>query len=260
MRALYPLVLALAAAALLPAPAHAGGTRVDYSSEFHSAMADLSMSPGEKYRVRVNVENKGARAWQPADVTLLARWSTGPGASSGIDEHGFEEKVPRVVSSNLRCDINGMVTGPSMPGDWTLTLRMALKGKPFGDTRTIKINVLTNYNPSIERIDLPARIQANRKYAARVRVKNAGQSDWDKDRLVLRVQVVKATGNNLNNFLGKSVSDFKLTKVVKAGESIDFLIPITAKASAEYQLSFYLWDLEERDEVGKPEPFKVTVQ
>jgi hypothetical protein len=251
---LAAMLLATAATAAI-----AGGARVLWAAEFNSAQADLSMSPGKQYKVRVNAENKGAKAWLPGEVTLVGRWSTGPGSPKGIETNGCIEKLPRAIPTKLAVQMTSDVTGPSMPGDWVLTLAMAYKGKPFGDTRDIKIRVETDYKADVS-VRYPAKMDVNRKYTVQVKARNTGLSDMDSTRIFARLEIKKQNGDIFREFKGKQIMLVKLPKTLLAGEPVDLSIPLTPQSSGDCELEVTLWDAEESDEITSPEPMKLKIQ
>lgn len=239
--------------------AMAGGARVPWASEINSAQADLSMSPGKPYKVRVVAENKGAKAWLPGEVTMVARWSTGPGSPNGLDTRGCNEKLPRSIPTNLAATVIGEVTGPSMPGDWVLTVGMAYRGKPFGDTRILKIKVPTDYKAEVS-VRAPARMDVNRKYSIQVTVRNNGLSDLDNARVLVRLEVRKGSKELFEEFKGKETQDYKMPKPIFAGDYNNLNIPLTPRISGDCEVDVYLWDAEERDEITNPEVMKLKIQ
>lgn len=258
MQARY-ILAALLLATVAAGASTAGGTRVPFASEISSAQADLSMSPGKRYKVRVVAENKGARAWLPGEVTMVARWSAGPGSPKGLDSRGCSEKLPRSIPSNLAVTVVGEVTGPSTPGDWILTIGMAYKGKIFGDTREIRINVPTDYKADVT-VRYPAKMDVNRKYSIQVTVRNVGLSDMDNARVLVRLEVKKGSKELFEEFKGKEIQDYKMPKGISASSYTSVNIPLTPRISGDFEVDVSLWDAEERDEITSPEVMKLKIQ
>jgi hypothetical protein len=157
--------------------------------------------------------------------------------------------------------IAGVVTAPPQPGDWTLTLQMEERGKPFKEVESVKTTVLAVFDADIERVGLPSSIDVRRKYNVAVRVRNSGPAEWSPDRVSLRIAGASGkAGDNIDDLIGKDTVFVPLAKPVPPGATEEFKFAVNAKLAGDYALTLAVWDLQEKDEIGKTKTIPLKVR
>jgi hypothetical protein len=189
------------------------------------------MYPGERYRVRINMQNNGSSTWNaPSNFDRVSDYTL---VSLGDNWGASPVYLGRTVEPGDIVDFEFDVIAPQTPGIYNFQWAMMRGGEYFGQ-KTVPVNVevkgryvdndLLGNSSDFEDISVPSVMESNERYTVRISMTNDGRNTWTRDnyRLGMIDPSMRAFGNEWN------VQYINLPRDIFPGETVTFTFDITA--------------------------------